>query len=71
MIFNFFIYILILVVFEERLIIRPRYNQFIVKNCVECHVCLNNSGVLELDFYENLMQRDSHNGLVFNADGSL
>ena len=43
-------------------------------NCIECHVSINGSGALELDFYEYLMQGDSNNGPViipFNADSSL
>ena len=74
MIFNFFIYILILSSLRSEIDYLTEIQPIFDNNCVECHVSINGSGALELDSYEYLMQGDSNNGPVvipFNADSSL
>ena len=74
MIFNFFIYILILSGLRSEIDYFTEIQPIFDNNCVECHVSINGSGALELDSYEYLMQGDSNNGPVvipFNADSSL
>ena len=74
MIFNFYIYILILSSLRSEIDYLTEIQPIFDNNCVECHISINGSGALELDSYEYLMQVDSNNEPVvipFNADSSL
>ena len=74
MIFNVYIYILILSCLRSEIDYLTEIQPIFNNHCVECHVSINGSGALELDSYEYLMQGDSNNGPVvspFNAERSL
>ena len=64
MIFNFYIYILILSSLRSEIDYLTEIQPIFDNNCVECHNSVNGSGALELDSYEYLMQGDSNNGPV-------
>ena len=56
MIFNFYIYILILSSLRSEIDYLTEIQPIFDNNCVECHISINGSGALELDSYEYLRQ---------------